>query len=151
MALRLSEPAVANRLLGAVATVAGIVVLIAALRLPFWFAGSLGPALVPTLVGGAWILCGLYLIARPVVAGDTVGPFPARDAALRAGALVGVFLLHAWLIDLIGFYGAAIILCILALRIMSTYRWWWVVLGGAALGGAIAAVAIDLLAIPFPS
>jgi hypothetical protein len=151
MALRLSEPAVANRIVGAATTIAGVVVLVSAVRLPFWFAGSLGPALIPTLVGSAWILCGVYLAVRPVVAGDSIGPFPNRRAAARAGALVTVFLVHAWLIDVIGFYGAAIVLCILSLRVMSNYAWWRVVLGGAAMGGAIAFIAVDLLAIPLPS
>jgi putative tricarboxylic transport membrane protein len=140
----------ANRWTGVVAIVLGGVVTVEAARLPLTFAGSVGPALVPYIVGLGWITCGLYLLLRPDAAREVLEDWPNRQAAMRIVQIVAIGAAYVVLMTYVGYLVSTWFLLFMSLWVMSDYGWLKRLLIALPTGLAMHLLFVEALQIPLP-
>ncbi len=140
----------ANRIVGCIALVLGMVVTIAGASMPFSFAGSIGPALIPVMVGIGWLLCGAYLVVRSAAVPEALDPLPSRDAALRIAMLIGIGAIHALILQHLSFMAAVGFLAFFGLWVVSDYGWLKRLIISVVLALGLGGLCIYVLEMPLP-
>lgn len=140
----------ANRIAGGISLVLGAMVTAAGAQMPFTFAGSVGPALIPAVVGVGWVLCGGYLLLRPAAVAESLDALPDRSAATRIAVLLAIGAGHVLIMQYISFMAAVAFLAFFGLWVISDYGWLKRLVISAVLALVLGGLCVFVLDMPLP-
>ncbi|WP_261165505.1 tripartite tricarboxylate transporter TctB family protein [Microbacterium sp. Marseille-Q6965] len=150
----------ASFIVGVVMAVAGVVVIVDALRLPPT-TDPLGPAAFPLVIGSVLVLLGVALLAtnarfatvlvrsrRSGLAHEALLP---RGAALRALGLIAALIGFAVLLPFVGFFVAAVALYAAAALLIGAPRGWHLLVTGVLIAGFVVLIFDRLIGLTLPA
>jgi hypothetical protein len=121
--------------------------------LDYWAKYGPGPGFLPFWMGVAWMgLSALHMgnIALQPQLYQGPQPFPRGQGAIRVGTLLGILLVSTFLMEIVGFLIALIVMVAACLKGIDHMKWRTSVLASVAIAATFYLIFAVAIGVPFP-